>query len=74
MNLNAANIAYSSIAAFLISFAAACIYSNIILIIFYNEQVTLEFGCVLKNIRRGSPRRHAHRRLIATNWSDFTAF
>nr|XP_036215004.1 fibrillin-1 isoform X2 [Bactrocera oleae] len=39
-----------------------------------SQSVTLEFGCVLKNIRRGSPRRHAHRRLIATNWSDFTAF
>ncbi|XP_049313290.1 fibrillin-3 isoform X2 [Bactrocera dorsalis] len=38
------------------------------------QSVTLEYGCVLKNIRRGSPRRHAHRRLIATNWSDFTAF
>ncbi|XP_018783178.1 PREDICTED: fibrillin-1 isoform X2 [Bactrocera latifrons] len=38
------------------------------------QSVTLEYGCVLKNIRRGSARHHAHRRLIATNWSDFTAF
>uniref|UniRef100_A0A0K8V5N2 Fibrillin-2 n=1 Tax=Bactrocera latifrons TaxID=174628 RepID=A0A0K8V5N2_BACLA len=38
------------------------------------QSVTLEYGCVLKNIRRGSARHHDHRRLIATNWSDFTAF
>lgn len=39
-----------------------------------SQSVTLEFGCVLKNVRHKSTRRHAQRRLITTNWSDFTAF
>ncbi|XP_028901941.2 fibrillin-1 [Zeugodacus cucurbitae] len=39
-----------------------------------SQSVTLEFGCVLKNIRHKATRHHAHRRLITTNWSDFTAF
>ncbi|XP_036337585.1 fibrillin-1-like [Rhagoletis pomonella] len=39
-----------------------------------SRSVTLPVGCILKNVRNSSVRRHAQRRLITTNWSHFTPF
>ncbi|XP_054732983.1 fibrillin-1 [Anastrepha obliqua] len=39
-----------------------------------SKSVTLPVGCILKNVRDKSMRHHAQRRLITTNWSQFTAF
>uniref|UniRef100_W8BC32 Fibrillin-2 n=1 Tax=Ceratitis capitata TaxID=7213 RepID=W8BC32_CERCA len=39
-----------------------------------SQSVTLEFGCILKNVRQKATHHRAQRRLITTNWSDFTAF
>ncbi|XP_053955379.1 fibrillin-2 isoform X3 [Anastrepha ludens] len=39
-----------------------------------SKSVTLPVGCILKNVRDKSLRHHAQRRLITTNWSQFTAF